>query len=64
MTERKFEPSTFEEEMLEAIQILGKEKWNTLTREEKIKETKRLKKEGYIGYFDATEYWNGVSADY
>ena len=46
----KYEPSTFEEEMMEAIQIVGKHNWIKMTKEEKIMTTKKLKELGEIGH--------------
>jgi hypothetical protein len=44
------EGSTLTEDMKEAEEWIGKDKWNMLSTEDKIETTKMLKYRGYIGY--------------
>lgn len=54
-SEYRFPPSTRQEDMKEAEELLGEEKWNSFTDEEKIKVTQYLKAQGRIGYFGMEE---------
>lgn len=49
-SEYRYPPSTNQEDMKEAEELLGKEKWNSFSSEEKKKVTEYLKAQGRIGF--------------
>lgn len=51
----RYESSTLAEDMEEAKDYLGEERWDTLSREDKVNATQYLKAKGLIGYFGQEE---------
>jgi len=51
----KYEGSTMAEDMEEAKDYIGVEKWNALSREDKVNATQYLKLKGLIGYYGQEE---------